>query len=55
MSLICLLSLGNYSNSVVLQSILIVAELLVLVVAGVVVVLVLAPTTLGAAWSIEGN
>ena len=55
MSLICLQSLGNYSNSVVLRSILIVAELLVPVVAGVVVVLVLTLTTLGAVWSIEGN
>jgi hypothetical protein len=53
--LFCLRSLGNYSNPIVLQFVRIVAKLLVLVVAGVVVVLVLTPTTLGAVWSIEGN
>ena len=56
-SLICLqLLLGNpYFISVVLQSILIVAEFLVLVVAGVVVAPVPTRTTLGAVWSKLGN
>ena len=55
MSLFCLRSLGNYSNLIVPQFIRIVAQLLVLVVAGVVVVLVLTLTTQGAVLSIKGN
>ena len=56
MSLCCLQSLGKtYCILIFFLFLPIVDTLLVLVVAGVVVVPVLTPTTLGAVWSIEGN
>ena len=55
MHLPCLRSLGNYCILSIFLFLSIVDTLLVLVVAEVVVVPALTPTTLGAVWSTEGN